>query len=84
MLEKYLQGFPSTAAEVGKKFSIIEKVSAHDLRDAEDEMPVRNLLEDVHTEPFAELHNALLVTGRTEMTPFAGECEEIFMAAVFA
>ncbi|HOM08192.1 MAG TPA: hypothetical protein PLW40_10975 [Syntrophales bacterium] len=44
--DKDLQGFPGTAAEIGKKLPVIEEVSAQDFRDAEDEMPVRNLLED--------------------------------------
>ena len=35
MLEKNLQGFPGAAAEIGKKFPVIEKVTAEDFRDAE-------------------------------------------------
>jgi hypothetical protein len=38
--------------------------------DAEYKMPVRYLLEDIHAEPFPEFHNALLMTGRTEMIIF--------------
>jgi hypothetical protein len=38
-LEENLQRFPDTAAQIMQKFSIIEKVPAQDLRDAEDEMP---------------------------------------------
>ena len=47
-------------------------------------MPVRNLLEDIHAEPFPEFHHAFLMTRGTEMTALAGECQKIFMAAVFA
>jgi len=47
-------------------------------------MPVRNLLEDFHTQPFPEFHHALLVTGRAEVPAFTGECQEVFVAAVFA
>ena len=57
-----LQGFPGAAAEIGKKLPVIEKVTAEDLRDAEYEMPVRNLLEDIHAQPFPEFHHALLMT----------------------
>jgi hypothetical protein len=60
------------------------RTSLENLRDAEDEMPVRNLLEDIHAEPFPEFHHALLMTRRTEMTVLAGECQEIFMAAILA
>jgi len=34
--------------------------------------------------PLTELHHALLVTGRAEMTAFTGERQQIFVAAVFA
>ena len=47
-------------------------------------MPVRYLLEDIHAEPLPEFHHVLLMTRRTEMTALAGECQEIFMAAIFA
>jgi hypothetical protein len=47
-------------------------------------MPERYLLEDIYAGPFPEFHHALLMTQRTEMTALAGECQEIFMAAIFA
>ena len=47
-------------------------------------MPVGNLFEDIHTEPFPEFHHPLLMAGGAEMTPLAGECQEVFVAAVFA
>ena len=83
ILEKNLQGFPGAAAEIGKKLPIVKKVTAEDLRDAEYEMTVRNLLEDIHAEPFPEFHHPLLVTGGAKMTPLAGEGQQVFMAAVF-
>ena len=63
ILDKDLQGFSGAAAKIGKKLSIVEEVTAEDLRDAEYEMPVRNLLEYIHAEPFPEFHHALLVAG---------------------
>ena len=39
LLEKDLQGFPGTAAEISKKLPVVEEVSAEDLRDAEGENP---------------------------------------------
>jgi len=57
----------------------MEEVTAEDLRDAENEMPVRDLLEDIHAEPFTEFHHALLIAGRAEMMALAGEGQEIFM-----
>ena len=40
LLKEVLQRFPGAAAQIMQKLSIIEKVPAQDLRDAEDEMPV--------------------------------------------
>jgi len=50
-----------------------EKIPARDLRDAEDDMPVGNLLEHVAAEPFPEFRHQLLMAGGTEMTALAGE-----------
>jgi hypothetical protein len=44
-----------------------EKIPAQDLRGAEDEMPVGNLLEHLGTEPFPEFHHPLLMTGSAEI-----------------
>ena len=43
------------------------------------DMTVGDLLEDTHAEPLPEFHHALLMAGWAEMTPLAGECQEIFM-----
>ena len=67
LLHKHFQGFPGRAAEGGKQFSIIQKIPAKNLGNTEHEMPMGNLFEDIHTEPFAEFHHALLVTGRAEV-----------------
>ena len=45
ILEKNLHGFPGAAAEGGKKLPVVKKIPADNFRDAEYEMPVRNLLE---------------------------------------
>jgi hypothetical protein len=47
-------------------------------------MPVRNFLEDIHAQPLPEFHHPLLMAGGAEMTPLAGECQEVFVAAIFA
>ena len=84
ILEKNLQGFPGAAAQIGKKLPIVEKVTAEDFRDAEDEMPVRDLLEDIHAEPFPEFHHALLMAGGAKMPALARKCQQILVAAIFA
>jgi hypothetical protein len=61
ILEKNLQGFPGTAAEIGQQLPVVEKVTAEDFGDAEYEMPVRDLFEDIHAEPFSEFHHAFLM-----------------------
>jgi hypothetical protein len=46
----------------------VAKVTTEDLWDVENKRPVRDLLEDIHAEPFPEFHCVLLMTGGTEMT----------------
>ena len=78
-VEKDLQGFPGAAAEIGEKLPVVQKVTTQDLRDADtlkgtsDEMPVRDLLEDIHAQPLPEFHHQFLMAGWAEMTPHAGE-----------
>jgi hypothetical protein len=82
--KKHLQGFPGTTAQIGKKLPVIKEISAEDLRDAEDEMPVGNLFENIHAQPLPEFHHTLLMAGGAEVTALAGKGQEIFMAAVLA
>jgi hypothetical protein len=67
-----------------RSFLSYKEVTAEDFRDAEDKMPVRDLLEDIHTKPFPEFHHAFLMTGRAKVPPFTGKCQQVFVAAVFA
>jgi hypothetical protein len=80
ILEKNLQGFPGATAQIGKKLPIVEEVTVEDFRDAEYEMSVRNLLEDIHAEPLPEFHHPLLMTGWTKVAALARKCQQIFMA----
>jgi hypothetical protein len=61
ILEKTLQRSPGAAAQIGKEFSIVKKVTTKDLRDAEHEMPEGNLLEYLHAQPLPEFHHPLLM-----------------------
>jgi hypothetical protein len=83
ILDKNFQGFPCAATEIGKKLPIVQEVTAEDFRDTEDDMPVGDLLEDIYAQPLPEFDHPLLMAGRAEMAALAGECQEIFMAAVF-
>ena len=56
-------------AGIGKKLPIIEKVTAENFRDAEDEMPVWDLLQDIHAEPLPEFHHAFLMARWTKACP---------------
>src|SRR5208337_1473055 len=73
LLHENLQGIPGTAAETGKKLSIVKKIPAEDFRDAEDEMSVGHLFEDIHAEPLAEFHHTLLMTGRAKVAALTRE-----------
>jgi len=65
-LHENLQGFPGETAESGKKLSVIQKVPAENLWNTEDAMPVRDLLENIHTEPLPEFHHPFLMAGGAE------------------
>jgi hypothetical protein len=43
LLEKLLQRFPGTSAQLRKEFSVEEKISAEDFGYAEDEMTMRRM-----------------------------------------
>jgi hypothetical protein len=47
-------------------------------------MTVGHLLEDIHAEPLAEFHHALLMAGRAKVASFTRGGQQVFMAAVFA
>lgn len=49
LLHEDLQGFPGTTTQVMEKMAIIEEIPTQDLRDAQDEMPVGNLFENIST-----------------------------------
>ena len=63
---------------------IIKEVPAEDFGNTEDEMTVGRLLENIQVEPLTKLHHAFLMAGRAEMTALTRECQEAFIAAVFA
>jgi predicted HD phosphohydrolase len=63
---------------------IIKEVQAEDFGNTEDEMTVGRLLENIQVEPLTKLHHAFLMAGRAEMTALTRECQEAFIAAVFA
>ena len=59
-----------------------EEVTAQDFRDAEDNVTMGNLFQNLSAHPFAKLHHSLLVAGGTEVSALAGEGQKIFMAAL--
>jgi len=62
----------------------MQKITAKNLRDAENEVTVGYFLENIHAEPLPKFHHALLVAGGTEVAALAGECQQVFVAAVLA
>ena len=41
-----------------------------------------NGFEYIRTQPLAEFHHPLLMTGGAKMPPLAGKCQQVFMAAL--
>jgi hypothetical protein len=68
---------PGATAKGGKKFSIIQKVPAENLRDAENEMNDGYLFEDIHAEPFAEFHHTFLVARGAKMPSFTRKRQQV-------
>ena len=66
-LEKHFQRGPCTSAQFGEESSVIEEIPPQDFGYAEDEMSVRNGLEDFFAKPFPEFHHPFLVTRWAEM-----------------
>jgi hypothetical protein len=62
-----------------QKLSIVKKVPAQDLGDAENEMPMGDLLEHMCTEPLSEFHHPLLMAGGEKMTTLAGEGQKVLV-----
>jgi len=81
-LEESASGISRRSNPDQKEDPVVGKIPPQDLRDAENEMPVGNLLENEGTEPFPEFHRTVLMVGGTEMTVLPGEGQEIFMVAI--
>jgi len=61
LLDKYLQGFPGTPAQISKKFPIVQKVAAQDLRDTEAVLPGEMVVIDLKKGLEMVLHTALII-----------------------
>ena len=82
LLEKYPQGLPSATTQFRKQRTVVEEVTAQDFRDAEDNVTMGNLFQNLSAHPFAKLNHSLLVAGGTEVSALAREGQKIFMAAL--
>ena len=83
-LKKGLQRSPCTVTKLREESAVIQEVAPEDLEYAKDEEAMGNSLQNLLAEPLAEFHEPLLVTGRTEMSPFASKGQEIFVSAILA
>jgi len=72
--EIFFQGFPAATAEIGEQLSVIEEISAQDFGYAEDEMSVRNGLQNFFTQPFVEFHHPFLMARWTKMATLTRKC----------
>jgi len=76
------QAFGSGVEEVGEELAAFAEDTPQDLRDGEDELPVRNFVTDGSGNPVAGGADAALVAGGAEVAALAGEGEEALVAAV--
>ena len=81
-LEKQFQRGPRTSAQFREESSVIEVIPPQDFGYAEDEMSVRDGLEDILTKPLTKFNDPLLMARWTEVTAPAWKCKQILMAAI--
>jgi hypothetical protein len=71
-------------AQIREEYPVIEEIAPEDLWEAEGEVPMRYGLEDLLTEPLAELHHPFLMAGGAEVATLTREGKKVFMAAALA
>ena len=71
------------ATEIGTTRPIVQDVTEEECRETEDDRPVGDRLEDLSAQPLPAFDHPRLMAGRADMAARAGDCQEIFMAAVF-
>jgi len=82
--EPVLQAGDGFVEEEGEEFASFAEDSPERFGHGEDELAVRDVEADVVGDPVASLFDLALVAGRAEVAGFAGEGEELFVAAVRA
>ena len=82
--EEVAQGIGGGVEEVGEDLAAFAEDAAEDPGDGEYELAVRNRMADCGGDPIAGGADPALMAGGAEMSGFAGEGEEFFMAAVGA
>ena len=82
--EGVAQAFGGALEEEMKEVAAFAKDASQHFGDGEDELSVRDGVADAGGDPFAGLAGAALVAGGAEVPGFAGEGEELFVAAIGA
>ncbi len=80
--EPVAQALDGSAEEEVEEVASLAKDAAQGTRHGEDELPVRHLVTESVGDPMPGLADPALMARRTEVPPFAGEGQQLLMAAV--
>ena len=82
MSEVLAEASPSGTAEFPQKLSIASESGPKDFRDGPHQLPMRNLLEDLASNPLHKGRHSLGLTRRAEITSLAAEGQQVFLATL--
>ena len=80
--KEHLQALLGAVAQLRQELSVVFEIDARQNRDAEDELSVRDGIEDVVGDVFPELNRFLGMTARAKPASFTRECQKVLMPAL--
>ena len=78
------EGSPSTPGQLAQQFSIVAEEDSQALGEGENDLPVRDIFEQLLSGPMGPQELTLFVATRTQTSSFAGEANDKFETASFA
>ena len=82
MSEVLAEASPSSTAEFPQKLSIASESGPKDFRDGPHQLPMRNLLEDLASDPLHKGRHSLGLTRRAEIASLAAEGQQVLLATL--
>ncbi len=83
-LKIQLEGSPSTPGQLAQEFSIVAEEDSQALGEGENDLPMRDIFEQLLSGPMGPQELTFLVATRTQTSRFAGQPNGEFVTAGFA